>query len=184
MTALGFRLHTGWAAMVAVSPDYKVYLRRRVELLDGSVPRFVYHSAAEMALADAVRLIRSAEEIASAHAQSAMKDTIEHLQAANLVVTACGVAVGSTKLPVDLSAILRSHALIHAGEGALFQKAVIGAAEQQGFAVAAVREKGLWAGAGPELRARIEAMRKEFGPPWTMDHKIAAAVALAALKAG
>ena len=108
--------------MVAVSPDYKVYLRRRVELLDGSVPRFVYHSAAEMPLADAVRLIRSVEEIASAHAQSAMKDTIEHLQAANLVVTACGVAVGSTKLPVDLSAILRSHALIHAGEGALFQK--------------------------------------------------------------
>ncbi len=182
MTALGFRLHTGWAAMVAVSADHKVYLRQRVELLDGSVPRFVYHSAAEMPLDDARRLIRMAEEIALAHAQSAIKDAIKHLEAAKLRVAACGVAVGSTKLPEDLSAILRSHALIHAGEGALFQKAVIGAAEQQGFAVAALREKGLWTGATPQLRERIEAMRKEFGPPWSMDQKIAAAVALAALK--
>lgn len=182
MIALGFRMHTGWAAMVAVNSEYKVYLRRRVELLDGSVPRFVYHSAAEMALPDAARLIRSAEDIALEHARQAILDAIEHLRAANLEVSACGVAAGSTKLPRDLSTILRSHALIHAGEGTLFQKAAMEAAGQQKLAVTAVREKGLWAGLDPEVRLRIEKLRSEVGPPWTADQKIATAVALAALK--
>jgi hypothetical protein len=176
MTALGFRLHTGWAALVAVSDDYKVYLRRRVELLDNTVPRFMYHAAAEMPLADAQALIQQAEAIAIEHAQRAIAEAVKKIPA-----VACGVAIGSAKLPSDLATVLRSHALIHAGEGVLFQKAVIGAAEQQGLRVTATREKGLWAGLDPALQKRIEGMRSEFGPPWTMDHKIATAVALAAL---
>jgi len=182
LIAVGFRLHTGWAAMVAVSADCKVYLRRRVELIDDSVPRFMYHAAAEMPVADAERLIDSARELAFACAQRAVADAIQHLRAANLRVVACGVSVGSSKLPADLSAILRSHALIHAAEGVLFQTSVIAAAEQQGLSVTPVREKGLWAGADPKLRERIEKMRSEFGPPWTLEQKIATAVALAALE--
>jgi len=168
--------------MVAVSADYKVYLRRRVELIEDSLPRFMYHAAAEMPFTDAEQLIRRCQELASMCAQRALSDAIQHLQAANLRVVASGVAVGSAKLPNDLSSILRSHALIHAGEGVLFQKAVIAAAERQGLSVTPVREKGLWAGADPEFRTRIEKLRSEFGSPWTMDQKIATAVALAALK--
>jgi hypothetical protein len=45
--ALGFRLHTGWAALVAIAGvpgKFQVLLRRRIELLPrgDSVPRFVY----------------------------------------------------------------------------------------------------------------------------------------------
>lgn len=182
MTALGFRLHTGWAALVAVSADYKVYLRRRVELLDGSVPRFMYHAAAEMPLRDAEQLICTAQGIALAEARRAVAQAMEHLRAASLLVVSCGVAVGSSKLPGELSTILRSHALIHAAEGTLFQRAIIEAAAEQGLKITAVREKGLWADLAAGERQRIEKLRSEFGPPWTMDQKIATAVALAVLK--
>jgi hypothetical protein len=160
--------------MVAVTDDCKVYLRRRVELLDNSVPRFVYHSAAEMPLADAQNLIQQAQAIAFANAHQAIADAIGKVDAST-----CGVAVGSAKIPSDLSTILRSHALIHAAEGVLFQNSVIAAAKQHGLAVTATREKGLWAALDPALQKRIEALRSEFGPPWTVDHKIATAVALA-----
>jgi hypothetical protein len=163
--------------MVAVTVDCKLYLRHRVELLDNSVPRFVYHAAAEMPLADAQTLIHQAEAIALEHAQRAIADAVKKTP-----VIACGVAVGSTKLPGDLPTILRSHALIHAAEGVLFQNSVVAAAKQHGLAVTATREKGLWAALDPALQKRIEALRFEFGPPWTVDHKIATAVALASLK--
>jgi hypothetical protein len=171
--ALGFRLHTGWAALVAVGEDHKLHLRRRVELLDNSIPRFVYHAAAEMPLADAEALIHQAETVALDHAHRAIAAAIKTTPA-----IACGVAIGSGKLPSDLPAILRSHALIHSSEGALFQNAVIAAAKQHGLKVTATREKGLWAGLSPALRSRIEEMRSDFGPPWTVDQKIATAVAL------
>lgn len=63
--ALGFKLHTGWAAVVAAARPYghvEVLLRRRIELLlpDESVPRFVYHDAAELAPAESSKLIKRA----------------------------------------------------------------------------------------------------------------------------
>jgi hypothetical protein len=53
LAALGCKLHTGWAMLVAVAGDpggIEVLLRRRIDLLppDNSIPRFVYHQAAEM----------------------------------------------------------------------------------------------------------------------------------------
>jgi hypothetical protein len=182
MTALGFRLHTGWAAMVAVSADYQVYLRRRVELLDSGMARFVYHAAAEMELTGAEELIRRTQDTAQGNARKAVADALGHLRSQGVRPVACGVAVGSSKVPGDLAAIIASHALIHAAEGALFQRAVIAASEQNKLTVTATREKQLWVQADPELRKRIEQMRNAFGPPWSADQKIAAAAALAALQ--
>ena len=67
--ALGLKLHTGWAALVVVAGrpgDIQVLLRQRLELLpaDGSIPRFVYHQAAEMKLPQATQLVKSARKAA------------------------------------------------------------------------------------------------------------------------
>src|SRR5215831_6697664 len=79
--ALGFRAHSGWAAMVAVSgpaPVPVVLDRCRVPLIEPGVPGAAqpYHFAAEMALKDAQRHLdhcaRTAREMACSALQAAI----------------------------------------------------------------------------------------------------------------
>src|SRR3974390_2780222 len=93
---IGFRLHTGWAALVAVAgaPDnLMVKLRKRIELLppDGSIPRFVYHKAAEMADTDAAELVQHAAAEAGRTARSALGAVVEELGQMGMSVTASGI---------------------------------------------------------------------------------------------
>jgi len=191
--ALGFKLHTGWAMLVAVTGqpgELQVLFRGRMELLppDESVPRFVYHEAAEMPLARATALVKRAREASQKVARLALKDTLRDLESRGAKAAVCGVLAGSTPVPDDLFRILRSHPLIHAAEGALFLQAIVSACESCGLTVTAVREREVWARAAaawgliePELRKEMDALRKAVGAPWSADHKTAAAVALLAL---
>lgn len=191
--ALGFKLHTGWAVLVAVAgrPDeIQVLFRRRIELLPpkSPIPRFVYHEASEMPLAKATDLVQRGMKASQEAARLAVKDAVEELLSRGVTVDGCGVLSGSTVVPKDLAAILRSHPLIHAAEGALFQNAVISACEGRGLTVVA-REREVWVRAAsawditePALRKNVDRLRKTLGPPWSADHKTSTAVALLALK--
>jgi len=167
-----------------------VLFRGRIELLppDESVPRFVYHEAAEMPLARATALVKRAREASQKVARLALTDTLRDLESRGAKAAVCGVLAGSTPVPDDLFRILRSHPLIHAAEGALFLQAIVSACESCGLTVTAVREREVWARAAaawgliePELRKEMDALRKAVGAPWSADHKTAAAVALLAL---
>src|SRR5689334_9795589 len=64
--ALGFKLHTGWAMLVAVAgtpAKFEILLSSRIELLPpgDAIPRFMYHRAAEISLTQATKLIQQAE---------------------------------------------------------------------------------------------------------------------------
>jgi hypothetical protein len=193
-TALGFKLHTGWAMLVAVAgqpSEIQVLFRGRIELLppDESVPRFVYHEAAELHLSQATALVERAGEASQKAARFAIKNVLRHLDSSGAKPEVCGVLSGSTPVPDDLSRILRSHPLIHAAEGALFQQAIVSACESCGLTVTATREREVWSRAAAAwgltetgLRREMNALRKSVGPPWNADHKTAAAIALFALK--
>ena len=192
--ALGIKLHTGWAALVAVSGHpgkIQLLLRRRIELLprDSSIPRFVYHEAAELPLAQATELVKRATKASASAAELAVKEALRELGSRGIQVDVCGVLSGSRSAPDDLSAILRSHPLIHAAEGALFQDAIVAACRSCGLTVVLAREREVWASvaaalrvAEPGLRKEVDALRKTLGPPWTADHKASTAIALLALK--
>jgi hypothetical protein len=171
-------MHTGWAMLVAVS-GRDVLRRCRVELYPAR-GRFVYHEAAELELLEGVELVAAVRRIARENALNAVRGAIEGLK----VRGAC-IPTGSSPVPDDLSAILRSHARIHAAEGALYAGAIVSACEQLDIPVITVRERDVWtraaASAGVEeekLRAEVDALRKALGPPWTADHKIATAAAM------
>ena len=193
-TALGFKLHTGWAMLVAVAGqpgEIQVLFRGRIELLppDESVPRFVYHQAAELPFSQAATLVKRAREASQKAARSALKNVLSDLDSRGAKPDVCGVLSGSTLVPDDLSRILRSHRLIHAAEGALFQQAIVSACESCGLTVTAAREREVWSRgatawglAEPGLRKEMDALRKSVGAPWSADHKTAAAIALFALK--
>jgi hypothetical protein len=194
--ALGFSLHTGWAAAVAVTgggEGIDVVLRRRLELLPSaaSLPRFVYHRAAELDLAEAEELIQSALAAARASARKAIEEALHATSAGGWKIRAAGIPTGSTAIPNELPRILAAHTLIHAAEGRLFQNALAAACETYGLRHFAVRQRDLWTKAAEatgmdekRLRANIDGLRKAAGPPWSADQKIATAAALFALGAG
>jgi hypothetical protein len=180
--SIGLRVHTGWAVLVAVAagrPGIRVLHRCRLELLPPGQVRFVYHQAAELPLNDAEKRIESIRRLAEDTATTAVASAMQ-----SLTVSGACIPTASASLP-DLAAILQSHARIHAAEGALYAGAIASACKHFDIPVIHVREREIWnrasAGAGmpePQLKERIDALRKDLGPPWTMDHKIATAAAL------
>src|SRR5712691_6643972 len=111
-TAVGWRSHSGWAVLVAVrepasSPE--VLARRRVELVDGSVPKQPYHSIAErgLSLRAGEALITRVEKMALAAAVAATESVLEEF-----VVDAVGVIGRIRRIPDELEKRLASHALL------------------------------------------------------------------------
>lgn len=190
---LGFRLHTGWAAVVAAavrSNQIEILTRRRIELLPGdeSVPRFVYHQAAERGAKESAALVKRAVAGSRQTARAAVKDVLEWLRRMDIAVDRAGIPGGSTRVPANLAQILGSHPLIHAAEGALFHSAVTQACASAGLEVVTMRERDVLARAAAAqgigeagFRKSLDDLRKTIGPPWTADEKIAAAAALLAL---
>ena len=192
--ALGWKIHTGWAVLVAVAgrpSDIEVLLRRRVELLppDSSITRFVYHQASEMPPRQAKELVDRGIKSSQVSARLVVNEAVKELRSRGITVNVSGVLCGSAAPTQDLAAILRSHPLIHTAEGALFQNAIVLACESRGLKVVQTREREVWARAAAawditesELRKNVELVRSSIGPPWSADHKACTAMALLALR--
>ena len=163
--AIGFAVHTGWAAAVALSgPPAALLLRRRLELADGAHDaRFVFHAAAERP--NSAELITGrALATAQDRAEAALAELIAELAGFALLV-----ALPPEKTLPPMAAILASHPLLHRAEGALFRSAIAQAAAARGLPVATP--------ASP-----LPPALGKPGPPWGKDQKDAAALAWAALR--
>jgi len=182
-TALGFRAHSGWAAVVAAGGTVDaphVLERRRIVIADPDMPgsRQPYHAATELPLTLATDLVRKAIESSRALALEAIDATWRTLRSRGHEVAGCAVLTGSGKPLPELEKILASHALIHTAEGALFREALLWAARECGLRAACVSEKGL----DSEALRRLGTLGKAIGPPWTQDQKYAALAALVTLR--
>jgi hypothetical protein len=187
--ALGFKLHTGWGALVAVAGapgNIRILLRRRLELMPPgeTMPRFVYHKAAELSAVEAAGLVERAAGACQAAAHGVLEQVLKDLRSLDVRIGGAGIPTGSTTLPASLAAILGSHALIHAAEGILVQKAVMAACEGFGLVVICTRERELWSTLGGGVRKELDGLRKTLGPPWGTDQKTAAAAGMVALGTG
>ncbi len=186
VAALGCRAHTGWAALVVVAGRFarpEILLRGRAELADpsGRVRKNVYQAARGLEPTAAASMVKAAERIAGAQAAVALEQT---LQEVDTVVRSCAVVVGAFPAGARLESILASHALAHAAEGRLYQRALLQGAESLGLDAAAVPKRSIWeegasaiGDAPDELRHRIDELRREIGPPWAEDQKLAALAA-------
>ena len=192
--ALGFRLHTGWAVLVAVAGkpgNLEVLLRQRIELaLPGnSASRFVYHEAAKLAMPQAAKSIAQAEAASLEMTRNAIEIALAYLRDLGHPAESAGISAGSKPVPNDLSKVLGSHPLLHTAEAALYRQVVTSACERRGLTVISVRERKVWMEAAtawgakePQLRKQIDGLRKSVGAPWATDQKTAMAFALLALR--
>ena len=186
--ALGFRAHSGWAAMVAIGgvPRSPVVVgRRRIELADSAARRAVqpYHAAAGMDAAAAEEFIARAIDQTRLLAGKTLLAAIDDLRKSGYDVRACGILLASGRPLPNLASTLASHALIHTAEGELFRGALTHASQQCGLALQRVKERELFERASQELavpedelRRRIVDMGRTLGPPWRQDEKLAALV--------
>jgi hypothetical protein len=190
--AIGCRAHTGWAALVVVTGGFdrpEVIHRDRAELGDpsGRVRRNVYQAARALGPAEAAVLVEAAARIAAEQAAAALERTARRASDEGAVVGSCAVVVGAFA-GARLESILASHALAHAAEGRLYQAALLQGAESLGLDAVAVPKRSIWeeseaalAVAQDELRHWIDQLRREVGPPWAQDQKLAALAAWIAL---
>jgi hypothetical protein len=170
------RPHTGWVAVVvvrgsAVAPE--LLARERVELLDGTeLPGHAYHTAQQEGLSvrEASALVERVEHVATTAAVAAMQSLVaEH------GVDTVAVVGKPRRLPDDLEQILASHPLLHAAEGALFERALVEASAEIGLRAFLSDPASL------VISDQLDGLRATVGAPWQKDHKLAAAAALAAL---
>jgi hypothetical protein len=190
--ALGFRAHSGWAALVAVAgpaAEPIAVVRRRVVLSD-KTPRQPFHAAEGQPFAAAEELIRRSTEEAAALAERAVNEAIAELRAIGHEAVASGLLLAVTRPLPGLAAILASHALIHTAEGELFRDVLRQASRRSGLGLTEVGDRELEEKATRSLRRppavlqrRIADWGKALGSPWTQDEKRAALVAWLALSA-
>lgn len=183
--ALGFRAHSGWAAMVAVAGTVdapRVLERRRIVIADPELPgsKQPYHAAVDLPFSKAEALVLKAIESSRLLAVHAIMTTIEALRSQGHEVAGCGLLVGSSRALPGLERILASHALIHTAEGQMFRDVLSWAARECNLSVTATPKKELPAAS---LQS-IGSLGKLIGPPWTLDQKGATLAALMALAGG
>jgi hypothetical protein len=181
--ALGFSVHSGWAALVAVAGDAhtpRVALRERIEMADpeATESRQPYHAAEGLALGDAKRLLDGFAGTARRMARDALRRVDRDLRRAGLTPCAAGILQASGRLPATLEAILASHAFIHTADGEHFREALARASEMSGCPVTrilareALGRAAAALGTSPDrLAARVVALGRTLGPPWTADQK-------------
>jgi len=194
--ALGFRMHSGWGVLVAISGNADsptVVDRRRIVVMDpatrgGNQP---YHYAAELTPEKAEQYIAKCGVLSASMAQEAIKQVFVELSERNYHVASAAVLMAAGRSLPPLPQILASHPLIHAAEGEFFRKSVIGACESLKIPVTQIREREVeerakcahGKKAGQVVR-NIAALGSSIGPPWTADHKAATLAALFTLKIG
>jgi hypothetical protein len=180
--AIGFRVHSGWAMMVAVagSPLRPVIVgRQRIQIADTAQP---YHRARELGIPRATAFLSECREAAYILASLALGEAIKQVGGDRVV--GCVVLTGSGRLAPTLEATLNSHAAIHTAEGEFFRDVVIHAAESCGLFVRRIKEKELFDLAAQGFRVSVDDLLRKLndlskitGPPWQQDHKFAALAA-------
>jgi hypothetical protein len=191
--AIGFRVHSGWAAVVAVCVEKGapvVLARRRVHLVETFTFEFrqPYHTAEKLTLGQAREFIARMQAEARGLAYRSVQELASRTLEQGVKLTRCGLLLASGRpLPV-LEKILASHALIHTADGELFREALLHASARCRLSDVRIKEKELLCRAeqvlrrkGDDLMGRVTELGRVLGAPWSQDEKFATLAAWLAL---
>lgn len=193
--AVGFRVHSGWAAAVAVCLEKggpAVLTRQRVHLVEIFSYEFrqPYHTAEKMLAGQAREFIERVRDEARRLAYRAIRELASRTQEQGVKLTRCSLLLASGRPLPPLEKILASHALIHTADGELFREALLRASLRCGLGEFRIKEKELLDRAGLVLRSkpnelvrRVTELGRSLGSPWSQDEKFATLAAWLALAA-
>jgi hypothetical protein len=178
---IGISDHGGWAVLVTAAPDGTLLDRRRVELVDESLPKLPHHHTCQgLPLDEAVALVERVRVSAERHAVLA-------LDAVTMAVPRIlGVALRNCQqLPPTIAERIKEYRAQNIADWVMYRKALAFAAEARGWPVHWYDAKKVLGAASQALH--VESLddhfldvRRALGPPWDMDHKLAMAAAIVA----
>jgi hypothetical protein len=184
--AIGFRVHSGWAAMVAVSLDNgtpEILERRKLLLVKTFSYTFrqPYHTAAKMPLTDASQFVKGVENESYGLGAAGIRNLQKELKPLGYKLVGGALLLASGRQLPEFERILASHALIHTADGELFRDSIRRACNRARLPLTAIKERDLLTSAGKRLKKRpeflascVDQLGKSLGPPWTQDEKLAA----------
>jgi hypothetical protein len=156
--------------LVTVAPDGSLLDRRRVELVDPDLPKIPHHSEAQhLPIDEAVALVELVRASAERHAKIVLEAV-----AASVAAPISGVALRECPawLPSTIAERITNYRAQNVADWVMYRNALAAAAEARGWAVHWYDAKKL---------PQIADLRKSLGPPWSRDHKLAMAAAIAYL---
>ncbi len=167
---IGISDHGGWAILVTAKRDGTLLDRRRVELVDEGLPCIPHHHEAQMLPMDqAVALVERVRMSAEKHAALAL-DAV-----AAAVPGIAGVALRRRQpLPPTIPERLKDYRARNVADWVMYRDALASAAQERWWSVYWFDPRNL------DLDGSVLEMRKAVGAPWTRDHKLAMAAAIAA----
>ncbi|MFZ0030427.1 MAG: hypothetical protein WAK84_00960 [Candidatus Cybelea sp.] len=180
---IGVSDHGGWAVLVTVSRDGTLLDRRRVELVDDSLPAIPHHHEAQgLPTDEAVALVERVRVSAEKHSALALEAV------ATAVPAILGVALRNCPpLPPTIAERIKDYRARNVADWVMYRKALAGAAAARGWPVYWCDSKNVFDAASHALRvenfdAHFLNMRSAVGSPWNADHKLAMAAAIVAAK--
>lgn len=178
---IGVSDHGGWAVLVTVSRDGRVLDRRRVELVDDSLPAIPHHHESQrLPLPDAVALIGRVRRSAARHAALALDGVADDVpRIAGIALRVC------PELPPTVEERIKEYRSRNIADWVMYREALAGAASSRGLRVYWYDVKQVLAVAAEALRVPnfdtyFHDLRRTLGPPWNNDHKLAMAAAISA----
>ena len=193
--AVGFRVHSGWAAVVVVSLEKGapvVLERKRAHLVKTFSYTFrqPYHTAEKMPLAEARKFVAQVQTEARELSHRLIHEMQSSLDNLKIELTRGSLLLASGRPLPELEKILASHALIHTADGELFREAIVHGCTRCGLKMESIKERELLERAGTtlhlktaELMGRVTDLGKPLGSPWSQDEKFATLAAWVASKA-
>lgn len=191
--ALGFRVHSGWTALVAVALENgspTVLARARPHLVETFTYEFrqSFHTAERMPFSKASEFISRMRKEARDFAYDAVQKVQSDLRKRGHRLSHAGLLLASGKTLPALDKILASHALIHTADGELFREALLHASARCGLSMVCIKEKELRDRAAEAFRLKPDALLRlvtelgrAHGSPWSQDEKFATLAAWLAL---
>jgi hypothetical protein len=192
--ALGFRVHSGWGVLVAVSSStnsVELIERRRVVTADPKIPgaNQPYHFAASLSLSEAEEYLAKSAAVSESLACATIEEVVRELQERDYRLLGSAVLWAAGRPLPPMANILGAHSLIHAAEGEFFRNAFQRACERLKISAARIKERELdeqvnatFGEAASRLQRRIASLGRAIGPPWTKDHKLATLAAAVILE--
>jgi len=191
--ALGFRVKSGWAAVVLLTrPAHALQLSdvSRLELSDPRLPetRQPYHAAMGKLETNSEKLNRR-ERVVRCIAQQSLANLLVGYRQKGYAIKRAAVVVGSQ---VDPARIANPHIRAHAMEGRLFRSAVEETLRGQEIRAEVLLERDAYAHVAARLKQSIDELKRAIqnlgrstpakSRPWRAEQKLAALAALFALE--
>ena len=192
--AVGFRVHSGWTALVAVALQKGkpiVLARQRPQLVETFSYTFrqPYHTAEKMALDEAREFLAKQQAEARCDALAAIRAMERDVAQQGYRVNKAALLLASGRQLPELAKILAAHSLIHTADGEFFREALLHGCVHCKLTVTTLKERELFACACGTLRCKPATLAKvagdlgkPLGSPWTQDEKFATIAAWTALK--